>query len=227
MIPLRDDNPSRTVPFFTVGLIVANVLVFLKQQVSPGGLELAIAQLSLRPYELIHLVDLPPSTPVPIPLTLLTSMFLHGGFLHLGGNMLYLWIFGNNVEDVLGHFRFAGFYVLCGLIAAMAHVVLNMDSPVPMVGASGAVAGVLGAYFVRFPAARIRVLLFFFLFIQVVYVPAVIVLGFWFLIQLLQASFGAMGTGGGVAWFAHIGGFIAGMVYMTRRKNRWRRFRVY
>ena len=218
----------RTVPFFTVGLIVANVLVFLKQQLSPGGLELAIARLALRPYELTHLADLYPPTPVPIPLTLFTSMFMHGGLLHLGGNMLYLWIFGNNIEDVLGHFRFLGFYALCGLIAATVHVLTNVNSPIPMVGASGAIAGVLGAYFVRFPTARIRVLLFFFIFIQVVYVPAVIVLGFWFLMQLLEASFGAMGTSGGVAWFAHIGGFIAGMVYMTRRKNRWRRrFRVY
>jgi membrane associated rhomboid family serine protease len=146
-------------------------------------------------------------------------MFIHGGWLHIGGNMLYLWIFGNNIEDIVGHFRFVVFYILCGLIATLAHVLSSPNSQIPMVGASGAIAGVLGAYFVSFPGARVRVLIPILIFFYSVRIPAIIVLGFWFLIQILNAS--AMpGQMGGVAWFAHIGGFIAGMVLVKIYRRR-------
>ena len=226
MIPLKDENPTWTFPFVTLTLIGANGAVFIGQLLSAKGFDYVVAQMALRPYELSHLVDLPPETPIPLPLTVFTAMFMHGGFFHIIGNMLYLWIFGNNVEDVLGHVRFALFYLTCGVIASAAHVLTNLNSPVPMVGASGAIAGVLGAYFVRFPSARVSVLVFFFFFIRIIQIPAVIVLGFWFLMQILQASAGASGEGG-VAWFAHIGGFVAGVILMTKYGARRRpRIRV-
>ena len=148
--------------------------------------------------------------------------------MHIGGNMLYLWIFGNNVEDVLGHVRFTAFYLVCGLVATLVHIVSSPNSQIPMVGASGAIAGVLGAYFIRFPGARVHVLMFLFFIIRVVRVPAVIVLGFWFLIQLMNASSASGGVGGGVAWFAHIGGFIVGLIVMLRYgRRRWGGMRIY
>ena len=226
MIPLKDNNPTRTFPFVTLTLIGVNCAVFIRQLLSVKGFDYVVAQMALRPYELRHFVDLPPETPIPLPLTVFTAMFMHGGFFHITGNMLYLWIFGNNVEDVLGHVRFALFYLACGVIASAAHVLTDLNSPVPMVGASGAIAGVLGAYFVRFPSARVSVLVFFFFFVRIIRVPAVIVLGFWFLMQILQASAGAAGEGG-VAWFAHIGGFVAGVILMTKYGARRRpRIRV-
>ena len=221
MIPLKDNNPTRTFPFVTLTLIGLNCAVFIRQLLATRGFDYVVAQMALRPYELSHLTDLPPETPIPLVLTVFTAMFMHGGFLHIIGNMLYLWIFGNNVEDVLGHTRFALFYLTCGVIASAAHVLTNLNSPIPMLGASGAIAGVLGAYFVRFPSARISVLIFFFFFIRIIRVPAVIVLGFWFLMQILQASAGVAGEGG-VAWFAHIGGFVAGVILMTKYGRRRR-----
>ncbi|MFH1006752.1 MAG: rhomboid family intramembrane serine protease [Candidatus Latescibacterota bacterium] len=221
MIPLKDDNPTRTFPFVTLTLLGLNVAVFIRQLLAAKGFNYVVAQMALRPYELSHLVDLPPETPIPVVLTVLTAMFMHGGFFHIIGNMLYLWIFGNNVEDVLGHFRFALFYLVCGVVASAAHVLTHLNSPVPMLGASGAIAGVLGAYFVRFPSARVSVLIFFFFFIRVIRIPAVIVLGFWLVMQILQASAGVAG-GDGVAWFAHIGGFVAGMILMTKYGGRRR-----
>jgi membrane associated rhomboid family serine protease len=140
------------------------------------------------------------------PLTLLTSMFLHANFFHLAGNMLYLWIFGNNIEDVLGPFRFIAFYLLCGLAASLAQIVSRPGSQVPMVGASGAIAGILGAYLILFPGARIRTFLFLVVFVRIVSIPAIVVLGLWLVLQILN-----IGMGGGVAWFAHVGGFLAGM----------------
>ncbi len=139
-------------------------------------------------------------------------MFLHGGVAHLAGNMLFLWIFGNNVEDIFGHFRFLIFYFVCGTIAAGAQILLSLDSPVPMLGASGAIAGVLGAYYLRFPNARVLTLVWFFIFIRVVYLPAKLLLLLWFLLQLLQGAnaIGHASAAGGVAVFAHVGGFVAG-----------------
>ncbi len=138
-------------------------------------------------------------------------MFLHGSILHVLGNMLYLWIFGDNVEDKLGHVKFFIFYILCGLAATLTHVATTPDSQIPMVGASGAIAGVLGAYMIRFPGARILTLIFFGFFIRIVRIPALFVLGFWFILQLLYGLPSLGSVGGGVAWFAHVGGFIAGI----------------
>ena len=155
---------------------------------------------------------------IPLPglspawLSIFTSMFMHGSLVHLAGNMLYLWIFGNNVEDILGHFRFLVFYLVCGMIAAATQILLSLNSPVPMLGASGAIAGVLGAYYLRFPNARVLTLIWFLFFIRVVYLPASLLLLVWFLMQLLQATsaLGHAGASGGVAVFAHLGGFAAG-----------------
>ena len=168
-----------------------------------------------------------PDALVPFPLTLLTAMFVHGGFMHLGGNMLYLWIFGNSVESAMGSARYLLFYIMTGLCATLVHVMSEPNSVIPMIGASGAIAGVLGAYFILYPKASIKTFILLFIFIQIIHVPAVIILGFWFLRQIL-------GIGSdGVAWYAHIGGFLVGMFIVRRflkrgtsmididRKDKW------
>lgn len=215
MIPLKDDNPSRKIPVLMVCILLANTGVFAySHMLGDVGFDVFTARYGAIPFELVYGVDAISPTPIPLYLTLLSSMFMHGGLLHLGGNMLYLWIFGKNVEDVLGHVRFLLFYLFCGVIATLAHVMSEPDATVPMVGASGAIAGILGAYLAAFPGARILVLMFYF----VLRVPALIVLGGWFVIQLLNASSG--GDTGGVAWYAHIAGFVVGYVVMRWRVNR-------
>ena len=213
MIPLRDDIPSYRKPVVTIGLIVANVVVFFLELSSKGGFENSIFQYGAIPSEVTSGIELTSRFSFPIPLTLFTSMFMHGGLFHLGGNMLYLWIFGDNMEDKLGHIRFFFFYIICGIVASLTHILTSPNSEVPMIGASGAIAGVLGAYFIRFPQAQIWTLVFFGFFIRVVRIPALLVLGFWFILQLLYGlpSLGSQ-VGGGTAWFAHIGGFLAGIV---------------
>jgi membrane associated rhomboid family serine protease len=217
-IPLRDENPTRRVPVVTVLLIAANVVVFLWTSFGPAGLEASVLRFGAVPYELTH----PGQTAgygverAAPWLALFLSMFLHGGFLHLAGNMLYLWIFGNNIEDVLGPLRFLLFYFLGGIAAGLTHTLLQPASKVPMIGASGAIAAVLGGYALLFPKARVHTLIFLIVYIRVIPVPAVLVLGLWFLLQLLNA-----GGGGDVAWFAHIGGFLAGLLLallMTRKR---------
>jgi membrane associated rhomboid family serine protease len=211
MIPFRDENPSRRFPIITVLLIAANVLVFLYQQNLPQQGAFIYGAI---PARLTGAGGPPGPALDPAWLTLFTAMFMHGSWLHLLGNMLYLWIFGDNVEDLLGSFRFLLFYLICGLAAAGLQIFMTVNpvaARLPMVGASGAIAGVLGAYLIKFPRARIRTLVFFFIFIQVVVLPASLVLGFWFILQLLNAGAGPQATGG-VAFFAHIGGFVAGMV---------------
>ncbi len=204
MIPLGDENPTRSFPIVTVGLIVANVLVFLYDKLIGFGAPEALLEYAMIPCTISGACEyqIPPVT--PHYLTVFTSMFLHAGILHLGGNMLYLWIFGNNVEDALGHLQFLFWYLMWGVAAALSHVALNAYSDIPTVGASGAIAGALGAYFVLFPAARIRVLVIFFFIIDVVAVPAFILLGLWFLMQFQFQP--------GVATMAHAGGFVAGAV---------------
>jgi membrane associated rhomboid family serine protease len=227
MIPLKDDNPTRSFPLVTILLILTNVSVSL-YQFSLGDMGNAVFTMKMGaiPFEITHFADSVSPTPIPLYLTLITAMFLHGGLLHLGGNMLYLWVFGNNVEDLLGHARFLFFYLLCGVVATLAHIASAPDSRIPLVGASGAIAGVLGAYAVCFPRARVLVLFWFLIFIRVIRVPALIVLGFWFLIQLVNAS-ADVGSQGGVAWFAHIGGFIAGVLFIRRRRRRRDTMTVY
>jgi membrane associated rhomboid family serine protease len=209
-LPLKDDNPAHTFSFVTVGLILANCLVFYHQiTLNFGASQRFIFQWAAIPYQITHGEVLYGKTFVPPILTLFSSMFLHGGFLHLIGNMLYLWIFGNNIEDAMGHFRFLLFYLLAGLCAALTQVFSDPQSTTPMIGASGAVAGILGAYLLLFPRARVLTLMFVFIFIRLIRVPALIVLGFWFLIQLLSVTAGMEGS---VAFFAHIGGFLAGLI---------------
>jgi membrane associated rhomboid family serine protease len=238
VLPLKDDVPTRTVPLVTVTLIVLNALVyayefFLWFEPAVGGqprLGERLYQQFVFEFGLIpcRVGDLCPArletlvAGAPSPLaTVFTSMFVHGGLFHLGGNMLYLWIFGNNVEDSMGHARFVAFYVLCGLAAALAQYLQNPASAVPMVGASGAVSGTLGAYLLLHPHARIWTLVVFGFFWRVIPVPALLVLGFWIVVQAANSvlTFGR-GDGGGVAFLAHVGGFVAGMLLIGLFRRR-------
>jgi membrane associated rhomboid family serine protease len=221
MIPLRDDNPTRTAPVVTIALIAACALVFVWQSSFQAEAQQAIVySLGFIPATVFGERQLPPElVMVPPEATLLTSMFLHGGLMHLLGNMLYLWIFGNNVEDAMGHARFLAFYLVCGIAAALAQALPAPGSVLPMIGASGAVAGVLGAYLLLHPKARVLVVIPFGFYLHMTYLPAGIVLGVWFLIQFLSSL--AAGTDeAGVAWFAHIGGFVAGMALIPLFRQR-------
>ncbi|MBI5212710.1 MAG: rhomboid family intramembrane serine protease [Nitrospirae bacterium] len=210
MIPFKDDNPTQTFPFVTIGLIVINCIVFVWELSSPTGIQKIAYFYGAIPHNLISFES---AQPVPVAATVFTSMFLHGGFFHLAGNMLYLWIFGNNIEDSVGHFKFFIFYLLSGVIAAYSHALTDAHAVIPMIGASGAVSGILGAYILLFPHARVSTLLFFGFFWQIVRIPAVFVIGFWIVIQVINGllSKGLLNQGG-VAWFAHIGGFLAGLL---------------
>ena len=213
MIPLRDENPSRHTPWMMWLLLAANLVMFGYQiAVRAAGGDDAYVELFFRLGLIPEALTSPgawASMSVPAPLTLLSSMFVHGDFFHLGGNMLYLWIFGDNVEDAMGPFRFLAFYLLCGLGAAATQVALMPGSDVPMVGASGAIAGVLAAYALLYPGAQVLTLVFLLIFIRIMYLPAVVLLGIWFLMQVLSAG---SGGGAGVAWWAHIGGFVVGLL---------------
>ena len=211
MIPLNDDNPTRTTPYLTWGLIAACVAVFLWQvSLGPRDGQAAIYGLGMIPGVLFGRVALPEELAlIPAWLTVFSSMFLHGGWMHLIGNMLYLWIFADNIEDGLGRGRFIVFYLVCGVAAAMAQAIPAPASEIPMVGASGAISGVLGAYLLLHGKARVLVLIPLGFFTQIVRLPALLVLGLWFAMQLLS-ELGA-GDGAGVAFRAHIGGFVAGL----------------
>ncbi len=216
MIPLRDSQPSFSKPVVTISLIAINTAVFF-------------FQFSLDRFSLNHFILTYGIVPGDLSLaTLVTSMFLHGGWLHLIGNMWFLWIYGDNVEDLLGHGKFLLFYLLCGVAAGVAHVALNLDSRVPTVGASGAIAGVMGAYLVKFPRSRIVTLVPIFFFLTTIEIPASLILVYWFVVQFFS-GFGSIGysnmSEGGVAWFAHVGGFLAGalLVMLLAPRDRYRR----
>ena len=213
MIPLRDDNPTHGPPVVTISFIALCSLVFFYQaSLPPQAGEVFVYRFGAIPSAVMGHAALPPEIHGASPfITLLTSMFLHGGWMHLIGNMLYLWIFGDNVEDVMGHGRFAVFYVLCGTIAVYSHAITDPTSTVPMVGASGAISGVLGAYLMLFPRAQVLVLIPLGFFTRLMYVPAGVALGLWFLLQILSGGMSLGREGGGIAFFAHIGGFLAGM----------------
>ena len=215
MIPLRDNIPSYRTPIVTVGLIAANILVYVSQLMLPPQEAVQFVHLyGLIPLE-ISGGDLLVPHPVPLYATVFTSMFVHGGLFHLGGNMLYLWIFGDNVEDRIGRLKFLVFYLLSGLAAAATQIWTDPASKIPMVGASGAISGVLGAYLFLFPHARVLTLIPLGFFYRIVEIPALIVLGFWIVVQVLNGV-GTLGVQvGGVAWFAHIGGFVAGLVMVV------------
>jgi membrane associated rhomboid family serine protease len=214
-IPLKDEHPTRIVPVVTLIIIGLNLLGFFMEL--GAGSEFArgklIQGLGAIPVRFTQDVGPLPDFFLPRWTTLFTSLFLHAGWLHLGGNMLYLWIFGNNIEEHLGHGKFILFYLLSGLAATGSHILFNPDSVIPVIGASGAIAGVLGAYLILFPRHQVVTLAFFFYFIQVIRVPAVFILGFWFIIQIFRGtlSLGAADAAG-VAWFAHIGGFVTGLL---------------
>ena len=215
MIPLRDIIPSRTVPFVTVTIILLNAAAWI--------FEISLSQRELEQF--VRLYGVVPAAFSPV--TLVTSMFLHGGWLHIIGNMWWLWIFGDNVEDTFGHGRFIIFYFLCGITAALGQIVMDPTSMTPTIGASGAIAGVMGAYFVLYPRSRVLTLVPIFFFINVYEVPAIFLLGFWFLLQLVNA--GAVATtagttgGGGVAFAAHVAGFVVGVlgVFVFRKQRRY------
>lgn len=213
--PIRDDAPTYRKPYFTVGLIVVNSLIFVfTTMLGAREFQLFTIQFGYIPFELWTSVELTPQIPAPQYLTPFTSMFMHGGWMHLIGNMLFLWIYGNNVEDYFGPIKFLIFYLVAGLAAIAIYTIFDSNSQVPLVGASGAIAGVMGAYIVLHPNARITVLVVLF-FIQFVQVPAKVVLGIWFGYQLLMSLTGMSGAaGGGVAWMAHVGGFVFGYLVM-------------
>ena len=227
--PIRDYRSRGSFPIVTVTIIVIDVLVYLYQALVLGDQpssywirsgfrreplpmeQLFIYTYGLSPCEVLGKCRLFPQASFPIWLTLFTSMFLHGSWLHIAGNMWYLWIFGDNVEDAMGKVRFLAFYLLSGLAAAAAQIFSSPASPIPMIGASGAIAGVLGAYLVLYPYGRVLTLVWFLYFVRFVQMPAIVVLGLWFLLQVLSASLGGGSLGGGgVAWMAHIGGFLTG-----------------
>ena len=214
MFPIWDDTPTKKFPLTTVILIALNSMIFLYQVSLGERFNEFIYSMGLLPFEITHHIDLLPTGPSPIYLTIFSSMFMHGSVVHLLGNMLFLWIFGNNVEDYLGRKKFLFFYLICGISAAFTQIVFNSDSTVPMVGASGAIAGVLGAYMVLYPRAKITTVIIIIFFIRLIKLPAIVVLGFWILYQFLYglSSLAATTGEGGVAWFAHIGGFICGII---------------
>ena len=241
MIPLKDNIPTINFPVITVALIVLNVgMYFFFQQ---GGLSLGeasnahfnenVVEYGSIPYEIAHPGEQCVQTgigpegctdqDVGFPatwLTLLTSIFMHGGLLHLGGNMLFLWVFGNNIEDAMGRVKFVAFYLLGGLVATLSHTVIDTNSTVPSIGASGAVAAVLGGYALIYPRARVVTLVILIVFITIIELPALLILGLWFLFQLYDASQPIGGEGGGIAYFAHIGGFLFGLATIKLLANR-------
>ena len=214
MIPFRDNIPSRSFPIITILIILLNTLVFFYELALGRYLEPFVFHYGVVPAAVFAWPnsDLPVSA---VTLPFITSMFLHGGWLHLIGNMWYLWIFGDNIEDRLGHFTYLIFYLLCGIGAGIVHTVLNYNTTVPSIGASGAIAGVLGAYLVSYPGARVLTLIPIFIFMQIIEIPALIVLGLWFIMQFFYGAAALAATtanAGGVAWWAHVGGFLLGMI---------------
>ncbi|MGE5144253.1 MAG: rhomboid family intramembrane serine protease [Acidobacteriota bacterium] len=226
MIPYRDENPTTLPPIVTVGIIALNVIAWLFIEGAGAGraVDAAVCNYGLIPGEILQRV--PPGSgvemapgvvcavdPSPQYWTVLTSMFMHGGWMHLIGNMVFFWVFGNNIEDAMGHVRFALFYVMCGVAAAATQVLVTPSSTVPMVGASGAISGILGAYLLLYPRVRVHAVVFLGFYVTSIAIPAFVMLGYWIVLQLLSSlsSLGARQTGG-TAFFAHIGGFVAGLV---------------
>jgi membrane associated rhomboid family serine protease len=228
MIPLKDENPTELFPIFTLLLIAANVAVWVLIQgagLEPGALMGSVCHYGAIPADLTgELAPLPAGVSDPCPgrglgwPALVTSMFLHGSWLHLIGNVWFLWIFGNNIEDSMGRLRFLAFYLLTGMAAAGAHIASAPGSPIPMVGASGAISGIMGAYLVLYPRVRVRTLFIIVILIKVLRLPAWLLLGYWFLIQLLAGA-GAPAGAAGVAFWAHVGGFVAGVLLVKPFEN--------
>lgn len=218
MIPLYSDKSLSRFPYVTVILILANAVVFWLQLTGPGSIRQSVVLYGMIPYDLFDGGALSIPGRIPVGLTYFTSMFMHGGFIHLGSNMLYLWVFGRNVEDDVGHVRFILFYLTAGILATTAFVIAFPTARLPLVGASGAIAGVLGVYFLRFPTSRVFCLVIFFIFIRIIPLPAFFVLGLWFAIQIgacmtsMTSPEGAAGMGG-IAWISHVTGFVVGLIW--------------
>jgi membrane associated rhomboid family serine protease len=236
MLPIKDyAGPRRRMPWMTWGIILLNIAIFL-YEVSLGSTASAFMfAYAVVPFAITHGVpqtNLPVApapilfhTPNPVYLTLITSQFLHGGWLHIGGNMLFLYIFGDNIEDRMGHFCFLLFYLFCGIMAGLAQVAVAPDATIPNIGASGAIAGVLGSYLILFPSAKVKTIVFLFIFITLVTVPAIVLIGLWFLLQFFDgvASLSHMQQGmGGIAYFAHVGGFLTGLIITLFLRERLR-----
>lgn len=225
MIPFKDNNPTETYPYTTIAIIGLNGIAFIYEIALGDAVEDLILHYGVVPVKVIFFFSSPsldPEAVIDTFLPFLTSMFLHGGPIHILGNMLYLWVFGDNIEDRLGRFKFVGFYLLCGIMASAVHVVTNPTIGVPCIGASGAIAGILGAYMITFPGARVLCIIPIGFFWPVVELPAVVVLGFWFVIQFFNGAAAFTSTtdaGGGVAWWAHIGGFVFGMALIRVLPN--------
>jgi membrane associated rhomboid family serine protease len=229
MIPIRDDTPTYSTPFINYLLVALNTLVFLFEvSLSPQVRQSFVYQFGVEPVRVLTAlgltqVHLPQASAVP----LLTSMFLHASWLHLIGNMWVLWIFGDNIEDHLGHFPYLVFYLVSGLAASCLHILLNPNSTIPSVGASGAIAGVMGAYFLLFPSARVLTLVPLIIFFTFIWLPAWIVLGYWFVLQFLSGAatsiaYTSKTGGGGIAFWAHVGGFVAGLAMIKLMPQRMR-----
>jgi membrane associated rhomboid family serine protease len=234
VFPIRDDNPHFTTPYATYGLIAVNALVWALVQGfgTEPALSSSVCQLGLVPADLLHTA--PAGTSFPLTPdsvctlsgdgsswhTVITSMFMHGGWMHLIGNMWFLWIFGNNVEDAMGHFRFVLFYLLCGISAAALQTAFDPHSVIPMVGASGAIGGVMGAYVLMYPRVHVHLFVFLGFYATTFAVPAYFMLGYWFLVQLVSGSVAIGAQGGGVAFWAHVGGFVAGALLSLVFRNR-------
>ncbi len=214
MIPLRDKNPTKRFPYVNICLIVINVAVFAYEVWQGNALAEFIREFSVVPADIFSSVQRHAFFETSFR-GIFTSMFLHAGWLHLGGNMLYLWVFGDNIEDKLGHLRYIFFYLICGVASTALYVYVDPHSTVPTIGASGAISGILGAYILFFPKAKILTLIPIFIFLQFIELPAIVVIGLWFVLQFFSglASLGYQTAGsGGIAWWAHIGGFVAGLI---------------
>jgi len=213
ILPISDDNPTRRFPIVTISLIVANIIIFIYTFLLPSQ-EAIIEfynQFALFPKAIVTGNPVTQNSIQPVYLSLITSMFLHGGILHIGFNMLFLWIFGNNIEDAFGRFKFILFYLLAGIAGSFLQIATDPTSTIPNIGASGAISGVLAAYLILYPNAKVLTVIPIIFFIEIVRIPAIILIGFWFILQLFSGLFTIGQTGGGTAYFAHIGGFIAGL----------------
>jgi membrane associated rhomboid family serine protease len=226
MFLLRDDNPISITPFVTWFLIALNVLVFFYQlSLGPRDFRLFPYKFGAIPAVIVGEESLSRNiAAVPPYLSIFTSIFLHGGWMHLIGNMWFLWIFGNNIEEAMGSLRYLLFYLICGFLASITHILFNSGSILPSIGASGAIAGVLGAYLMLYPRAKVLTMIFLLFFIRFLWIPAGFVLGFWFIIQVLSGSLAGGQAGGGVAFWAHVGGFLAGVFLVGVFKMRDVRF---
>ena len=230
MIPLYSDKKLSRLPFATIILVFMNILVFWYQLTSPGSINQSVWLYGVIPHEVFNPGTLNISGRISVPLSFITGMFTHGGFVHLGSNILYLWVFGRNVEDDFGPVRYLLFYFGAGIISTIVFVIAFPSTKIPLVGASGAISGILGAYFLRFPLTKVHCLFIFIIFVKIIPVPAFLVLGLWLAIQFLACianiTAGAAGQGG-VAWIAHIVGFVTGIIWtilILRRRYYLRRY---